>query len=267
MIFDNLFLTSLLAVIGLSVMVAPFSCLVVWNRMAFLGDTMAHAALLGVVMAFFLQINIFIGVFVIAGLTAIALQLMRYYQQLSYDVLLGMLAHFTLALGIIMLSFSDLQIGLHALLFGDILNVGKQDIFIIYGGLIVALIGVGMLWQRLLIASLNFDWARAEGFKPMQAQMIFILMLAAIIAVGIQVFGVLLITTFLIMPAAIARKFSKTPEQMVVGAAIFGVSASVIGLFVSFQIDIPTGPTIIVVCFSLFLLSNLSLHFRVKRKH
>ncbi len=257
MIFESLFLTSLLAGIGLALMVAPLSCVVVWQKMAYLGDTMAHAALPGIVFAVLFQVNITISVFITVCFVAVNLEIIKRYHSLSNDVILGILAHCALAIGIILWVFFEIKLDLHSLLFGDILAVTSRDIIFIYGAGILTGISVWFLWRSFLLMSLHPDFACAEGINLARTQMFFIILLALVIAIAMQLVGVLLTTTFLIIPAATARKFAQTPEQMVALAALFGVLAVFIGLLGSFTIDIPSGPTIILVGFILFMMSQI----------
>src|SRR5690606_28234958 len=161
---------------------------------------------------------------------ALALILMQRANGLSTDALLGILAHSTLAIGLVLVAFmSWLRIDLMAFLFGDILAVSRADIATIYIGGAAVLALLAWLWRPLLAATVNADIAEAGGRRPGRARIVFMLLLAAGIAIAMRVVGILLITSLLIIPAATARRFAAGPEAMAVMAAAIGVLAVVGG--------------------------------------
>lgn len=254
--FDDFFTRALIAGVGLALVAGPLGCFVVWRRMAYFGDTMAHSALLGVALAFLLEINLMAGVFTVAALASVALIFLQRQDALSTDALLGILSHSTLALGLVMVAFmSWIRIDLMAFLFGDILAVSRFDIMMIYGGGILVLGVLVWLWRPLLAATVNTDIAEAEGMRPERARFIFMLLMAAIIAIAMKIVGILLITSLLIIPAATGRRFAVTPEAMAIAASLAGALAVIGGLFGSLHFDTPSGPSIVVVALALFLLS------------
>lgn len=256
---DDFFIRALVAGIGVAITVGPLGCFIVWRRMAYFGDTMAHSALLGVAIAFLLDINLMVGVFVVAALVSAALLLLQRRQSLSTDALLGILSHSTLALGLVMVAFMTwVRIDLMGFLFGDILAVSHTDIAFIWGGGALVLAGIAWLWRPLLAATVNAELAEAEGMHPERARVAFMLLMALLIAIAMKIVGILLITSLLIIPAATARRFSGTPEMMAVMASLIGVVAVVSGLFGSLQFDTPSGPSIVVAALALFLVSQIA---------
>ncbi|WP_420847933.1 zinc ABC transporter permease subunit ZnuB [Nitratireductor luteus] len=260
---DDFFTRAIVAGVGLAVVAGPLGCFVVWRRMAYFGDTMAHSALLGVALGFLFEINLTVGVFIVAAAASIVLLMLQRRDGLSTDALLGILSHSTLALGLVMVAFmSWIRIDLMSFLFGDILAVSKLDIAIIYAGGALVLALLVYLWRPLLAATVNVDIAEAEGLKPERARFVFMLLMAAVIAIAMKVVGILLITSLLIIPAATARRFSATPEAMAVFASLAGMLAVVGGLSTSLRFDTPSGPSIVVAAFILFLLSLTRLPVR-----
>jgi zinc transport system permease protein len=253
---DDFFIRALLAGVGVALVAGPLGCFVVWRRMAYFGDTMAHSALLGVALSFLLEINLSVGVFLVAALVSLALLLLQRRNQLSADALLGILSHSTLAIGLVLVTFMTwVRIDLMGFLFGDILAVTAADIALIYGGGAAILALLVWMWRPLLAATVNAELAEAEGLRPEASRVIFMLLLASVIAIAMKLVGVLLITSLLIIPAATARRLSATPEQMAVIAALTGVLAVCGGLFGSLQYDTPSGPSIVVAALVLFLIS------------
>ncbi|HEV7277305.1 MAG TPA: zinc ABC transporter permease subunit ZnuB [Devosiaceae bacterium] len=262
---DDFFIRALVAGIGVALIAGPLGCFVVWRRMAYFGDTMAHSALLGVALSFLLEINLSVGVFLVAALVSLALLLLQRRNQLSADALLGILSHSTLAIGLVLVTFMTwVRIDLMGFLFGDILAVTVTDIVLIYGGGAVILALLVWLWRPLLAATVNAELAEAEGLRPEAAKVILMLLLASVIAIAMKLVGVLLITSLLIIPAATARRLSATPEQMAVIAALAGVLAVCGGLFGSLQYDTPSGPSIVVAALVLFLLAMAAPLYRLR---
>ena len=256
--FDDFFTRALIAGIGIALASGPLGCFIIWRRMAYFGDTMAHSALLGVALALILQINVMLGVFAVAVAISLILLLLQRRHSLSADSLLGILSHATLSLGLIIVAFmSWVRIDLLSFLFGDLLAVTRLDIVFIYAGGAAVIAVLAMLWRPLLAATISEDIAAAEGMKPDLSRIIFMLLLALVIAIAMKIVGVLLITSLLIIPAATARRFAATPEQMAIMAALLGAIGVIGGLFGSLHFDTPSGPSIVVAALLIFLLSLL----------
>ena len=256
---DDFLFRALLAGAGVALIAGPLGCFIVWRRMAYFGDTMAHSALLGVALSVLFDVNITLGVFVVATFGALALIMMQRRAPLSSDALLGILSHLMLALGIVIVAMMTwLRIDLMAFLFGDILAVSWTDIVVVYAGGALILAFLIFIWRPLLAGTVSSELAAAEGLHPERARIIFMLLMAAVIAIAMKIVGILLITSLLIIPAAAARRFAPTPEMMAVLAAIIGVIAVCVGLFGSLTWDTPSGHSIVVAAAMIFLLSLLT---------
>ena len=243
-----------LAGIGVALVAAPLGCFVVWRRMAYFGDTMAHSALLGAAAAIVFDVDAVVGVFAVAVLVALALLALERRGGLATDTLLGLLSHSALAIGLVVIGLMvGLRLDLLGYLFGDILAVSDLDLAVIFTGGGAVAIALALIWRPLLAATVAPDVAAAEGLHPQRARLAFMLMLAAVIAIAMKIVGILLITALLIIPAAAARRFAATPETMALMAAGIGALAVVTGLAAAVQADTPAGPTIVVAALSLFL--------------
>ncbi|MET0438833.1 MAG: metal ABC transporter permease [Devosia sp.] len=252
----DFFSRALVAGVGLAAVTGPLGCFVVWRRMAYFGDTMAHSALLGVAISILLSINMTLGVFAVAALVAGALLLLQRQNTLSTDALLGILSHSSLAVGLVLVGFlTQVRIDLMGFLFGDILAVSMDDIFIIYGGGIAILAILALNWRPLLAATVSPELAEAEGLKPEVSRILLMLLMASVIAIAMKLVGVLLITSLLIIPAATARRLSATPEIMALVAAVLGAASVVAGLYGSLTWDTASGPSIVVAALLIFLVS------------
>ncbi|MCK4502216.1 MAG: metal ABC transporter permease [Desulfuromonadales bacterium] len=255
---DDFLIKALVGGLGVALVAGPFGSFVVWRRLAYFGDTLAHSALLGVALGFMLQINLTIGIIVICQILAILLFYSQRQRQLASDTMLGIFAHGALSLGLVSLAFMEnVRIDLVAYLFGDILAISNSDLGWIFGGGGAALAILLWLWKPLLAITIHEDLARVEGIAVDRINWIFLGLIALIVAVMMKVVGMLLVTALLIIPAATARRFSGSPETMALLASLLGCLAVAGGLLGSFQWDTPTGPTIVVTACLLFTVGLL----------
>ncbi|MBY5933751.1 metal ABC transporter permease [Tateyamaria omphalii] len=260
---DDFMTRATLAGVGVACAAAPLGCFVVWRRMAYFGDATAHAAILGVALSLALQVSIFVGAIAVALAMALTVTLLsgRGY---AMDTLLGVLAHSALAFGLVAVSFlSGIRIDLMAYLFGDILAVSRLDLLVIWCGAALVVALIAWRWSALLTATLNEELAYAHGIDPRREQLILTLALAITVAVAIKVVGVLLIAALLIIPAAAARGFARTPEAMAVTAAVIGAISAVTGLRAAYIFDTPAGPSI--VCVAAVMFAVFSVISRTER--
>ena len=263
---DDFFTRAVIGGIGVALLAGPLGCFIVWRRLAYFGDTLSHSALLGVAIALLLELNITFTVFTISLGVAMLLLLLQRQARLSSDALLGLLAHATLAVGLVVLAFMTwVRVDLMGFLFGDILAINKADILTIWVGGLAVLIALAVIWKPLFAATVNYEIAVAEGLKPDRANFFFMVLMAAVIAISMKIVGVLLITALLIIPAATARRFSTTPEMMALVASIIGAASVWAGLEGSLQWDTPAGPSIVVAALLGFIISLLPIQRHIKR--
>ena len=247
-------LMALAAGIALALVAGPLGSFLVWRRMAFFGDTLAHATLLGIAVGLLTGSNPQLSIIICSVLFAGVLVLLEKKDGVASDTLLGIIAHSTLALGIILLALTDtLRVDLEAYLFGALLTIGMQDLMWIL--VIVAVVGVLLLkfWNSLVSFTVHEELAAIEGKNVNRLYLLLVMLITVTIAVSMKVVGVLLITSLLIIPPAAARRLARTPEQMALGASVFGVLAVVLGLLSAFYLDVPAGPSIVVVATVIFL--------------
>ncbi len=255
-IMDDFLLRALIGGIGVAIVSGPLGCLVVWQRMSYFGAALSHAALLGVALGLFFEINLTLSILVVSIVISGLLLLMERYNQLASDTTLGILAHGTLATGVIILGLMPtLQIDLMSYLFGDILTIGWADLFWIYvGGILIASI-LRLIWRPLLSLIVQRELALVDGVHEIRIRMAFLFLLSISIAVSMQVVGILLIVSLLIIPAATARRFSASPEQMVLLAILVGTISVASGLWMSITLDTPAGPSMVFASAIIFGLS------------
>jgi zinc transport system permease protein len=251
-------LYALLAGLFIAVVAGPLGCFVVWRRMSYFGDTLAHASLLGVAMAILMSVQLQLAIITSCVIFATVLLMLERRQMLATDTLLGIIAHSTLAFGLLVLSFSDMvQINLMAFLFGDLLTVTQTDLWWIAGCCVLTGALLYYYWNEFLALTVHRELARIEGVPVDRLYALLVMLIAVLIAVAMKIVGVLLITSLLIIPAAAARRVSDTPEQMALGAAVTGCLAVLGGLAMSYYWDTPAGPSIVATACVIFLLLYL----------
>jgi zinc transport system permease protein len=249
---------ALLAGLCVAAVAGPIGCFIVWRRMAYFGDTMAHSALLGVAVGFLLAIEPILGVVAVCAAVALALVgLQRSRPWLSSDAVLGILSHSALSFGLVAVGLiAWIRLDLLSYLFGDILSVTDADLWLISGGGAVVLVLLTAIWRPLLAASVHEELSRAEGVPVAAVSSAFMLLVALVIALAMKIVGILLITSLLIIPAATARRFAHSPEAMAAIAALCGMLAVVVGVALSMGLDTPAGPSIVVAAAVLFAVAQ-----------
>ena len=256
---DDFFIRALVGGVGVALVAGPLGAFVVWRRMAYFGAAMAHSALLGVALGFLLAVDLNLAVIAVCIALALLLVALQRQQALATDTLLGILAHGALAVGLVVLAFVEtLRVDLMSYLFGDVLAVTSHDLAWIYGGGAIVLIALAAIWRPLLAATVHEELAEVEGVRIGAVRLAFMLLLAVVIAVGLKVVGILLVTSLLIVPAAAARWLAKTPEQMALWASAIGAVAVIAGLGGSLAWDTPAGASIVVAAMALFALVTLA---------
>jgi zinc transport system permease protein len=259
---DDFFTRAILAGLGIAAITGPLGCFVVWRKLAYFGDTLSHAALLGVALSLLFSVHITLAVFVMSLAVALALLALQKRSALSSDALLGMLSHGSLAIGLLTLAFMTwVRFDLMGLLFGDLLTVTKTDIVVIYVGGAFVLAAIVWAWKPLFAVTVNRDLAVAEGYNAAAYDILLMLLLAAVVAVSIKIVGVMLITSLLIIPAGAARRLSTGPVMMALLSIVVGGLAVLGGLYASLNFNTPSGPSIVVVALVLFMVGlSLPIH-------
>jgi zinc transport system permease protein len=260
---DEFLIRAFLAGAAVAVAAGPLGCLVVWRRMSYFGDTIAHGALPGVALGIAVGFSPTLGVLGIAVVVALSVLLLRRGRQLPSDAILGMLSHSALSIGLIALAFmSGVRVDLNALLFGDILAVSWPEVWWTIAGSCAVLLLVALIWRPMVAATVDEDLARAEGVPVQALSIVFMLLVAGVVALAMKLVGVLLVTALMVIPAVAARRIARSPEVMAMAAPLFGLASVAIGLTLSATVDTPSGPSIVAAAFALFLVATLAAGLR-----
>ena len=244
---------AIIAGVGIAIIAGAIGCFVVWRKMAYFGDSLAHSALLGVALGLVMGISTNLGTIIICSIFAIVLIWLQQKKILATDTLLGILAHSALSVGMVTLSLLEKSIDLHSYLFGDILAVTSAEIyFILFGGFFV-LIFLYFNWSSFVLMTIDEKLAKAEGINIVFYQLLIMLLMTVVVAVSFKIVGLLLITSLLIIPAAAARQLANSPEKMAIISSLLAVLSVAIGVYSSLYLDTPSGPSIVVASTILFI--------------
>ena len=252
----ELLLPGWLAGMLLAVAAGPLGSFVVWRKMSYFGDTLAHASLLGVAFGLMLNVNPFYTVIGVTLILALILVWLEKRPQLAVDTLLGIMAHSSLSLGLVVVSLMDnVRVDLMAYLFGDLLSVTYTDVTAILIGVIIVCGLIFWQWRALLSMTINQELAFVDGIKIQRLRILLMMVTALTIGIAMKFVGALIITSLLIIPAATARRFARTPEQMASIAVLIGMLAVTGGLALSALYDTPAGPSVVLSAAILFIAS------------
>jgi zinc transport system permease protein len=262
-VIEPYLLRALTAGIGLAILAAPLGAILVWNRMAYFGESVAQASLVGVALGLLLNVNLTASVIVTTLAVAALLIVLGRQKVVPLDSILGLTHHGALALGVIATSMlAGPSVDLMGYLFGDVFAVTNQDLWWVFGGGAVVLAVMVWLWQPLLRLAVHEELAVAEGVSREVVRAAFVVVLALTIAVAMKIVGILLAIAFLIVPIVAARPFSSTPERLVGIAALVGIASVIGGLTLSSQSNAPGGPSIVLI---MSIIAALSLAISGRR--
>lgn len=250
---------ALVAVILLAIVAAAFGIFVVMGRMAFFADAVAHASLAGIALGIVFGIAPTITAVATAIIIAIGIAAFTGKSRQSLDTVIGIFYAIALSLGVILLSKTfTYRANLSTYLFGDILAVGWDSVFIMAG--ITALVLVVLAWKgkQLILMQLEPDLARVEGVPFRTNRYIFMILLALIVAIGIKVAGIILIGPLLIIPAATAKNITTGIRLTMIFSLVIALASGIFGLLFSYVFSVPTGPMIVALAGAFFFLSHLA---------
>jgi zinc transport system permease protein len=255
-LLDDFLVRSIIAGLLMVSIAAPIGCLMVWQRLAFLSDTLGHAAVMGVGLGLLLQLPAMFGVLAVVLLIVISLSQVTSFNNALSETTLAIISHTGLAAGLILLGVLPANsVSLEAILFGDLLAVTLTDLSMILVTTIVLAFLLLRHWRSFVAVSVSREIAQAEGIEVRKVQLLMYLMIALLVAVMMKVMGVLLIAAMLVIPTTNARMLSSSPERMVMFSALFGFVALAGGIFSSFQFDWQTGPAIVLSATTLLLVT------------
>ncbi|NOZ43530.1 MAG: iron chelate uptake ABC transporter family permease subunit [Alphaproteobacteria bacterium] len=262
---NSFVLQAALAGILVAMAAGPLGCFLVWRRMAYFGDTISHSALMGIGLGVAFGVASLWAILITCIFISGVLLWLQKGNKFSTDTLLGILAHSALSVGLIVIALQDsMREDMMSFLIGDILTINIHDIIGIGLMMLFALGGLYTIWAPLLSITVHEDLARAEGVNVLRVKIIYMLLIALLVAFAMKVVGALLITSLMIIPAAAARNIARSPGQMAILSMITGSLSVIMGIMASSLWDLPAGPAIVLSAVILFLAGRaVPNHFRV----
>ena len=249
------FVRALVAAVLVGTVCSVVGTYVVLRGLAFIGDAIGHAAFPGVVIAFMLQVPFYLGAAVAAISTALAIGFVTRRTTLRPDTTIGVLFAGTFALGIFLFSAIEGYVAdLFSFLVGNILFISFADLvgLLILGGLILA--AVALLWKELLYSTFDPLGAAASGLPVARLEYLLLILVALTIVVSVQAVGIILVVAMLVTPAATAQLLTARFARLMGLAVAFGVGGAVVGLYLSYWLDVASGASIVLVETALFVL-------------
>jgi zinc transport system permease protein len=255
---------ALLAALFLGPLCAFMGVFVTARRMAFFSDTISHAALTGVALGFWFGLvdptwpMIFVSL-----LVALGIMWLRENTDLLSDTIMALLLSASVAVGVIILSLlKGFRGELHSYLFGEILAIGPQEVWMAAALFVVVGFALFRYLTSLTLLTAHEDVAQVCGVPVRRANYLFVLVLTLAVALTIRLLGIILVTALIVIPPAAARSVSRNLRQQIILSLIFGLIGSIGGTLLSYQLDVPCGPTIVLVCVALFIGTLLAKQWR-----
>lgn len=237
---------------------------VVLRNMSFIGDGLAHASFAGIVIAYLLKFDLYIGGLIFTILTALGIGVVSKRSEVSLDTTIGVFFTAAFALGIALMSHvQNYVIDLQDFLFGNILAIDRRDILIVAALTFVILAVVALLYKELLFASFDPVSAGASGLPVDTLTYVLLAILAVTIIVSLQAAGIVLVAALLVTPAATAYQLTNRFGPMMLIAAIVGVASGIVGLYCSYYLNVASGASIVLVATACFF---AAMAFSPKRR-
>jgi manganese/iron transport system permease protein len=248
----------LLASLMVGTLCAVVGTYVVLRGMAFFGDALAHAILPGVAIAYLLGAGLFWGALAMGLVTALGIGYLSRRGHMKEDTAIGVVFAAFFALGVALLSTADsYSVDLAHILFGDVLGVSDSDLWLTAGLGALVLLAVVLLYKELLVVSFDPVLAATLRLPLSTLQYLLLVLIALTIVVSLQTVGVALMVAMLVTPAATAYLLTRRLWHMMVAGAAIGAFSSVAGLYLSFYVNVASGPAVVLVCTALFVLAFL----------
>ena len=244
--FQYVFFTrAMLAGVVIGAMCGALSTFVVLRRMSYIGHGLAHSVLGGVAVGVALGADLYVGAIAATVLSALLIDRVTRRPELHVDAAIGIVTTAIFAIGVATLSVVPTRVNVEAMLFGNILGVDRTDLTVaVVVGVAFAIVLV-TLHKRLVAVTFDPEVASVHGVRTRTMELVFSLSTAAVVVASVRVLGVLLIAAAVVIPAATARLVTRSIGAMLWASTGLGVAASVIGLYASFHVDVPSGPTIV----------------------
>lgn len=237
---------------------------VVLRNMSFIGDGLAHASFAGIVIAYLLKFDLYVGGLIFTILTALGIGAVSKRSEISLDTTIGVFFTAAFALGVALMSrVRTYVVDLQDFLFGNILAISRTDLIIIAALAAVVLLVIALLYKELLFASFDPVSAGASGVPVDLLTYVLLVILAVTIIVSLQAAGIVLVAALLVTPAATAYQLTNRFDAMMLISACVGVGAGIAGLYCSYYLNVASGASIVLVATACFFAAMI---FSPKRR-
>lgn len=228
---------------------------IVLRGMALMGDAISHAVLPGVAISYILGINYFYGAVVVGILTAFGIGAISQNSRIKNDAAIGIVFSTAFAIGIILITTAQSATDLTQILFGNVLHVRSSDMWITMIVGAIVLIVVAVFYKELLVSSFDETMAEVYGLKTRFIHYGIMVLLTLVTVASLQTVGVILVVSMLITPASTAYLLTNRLSTMILLASIFGALSAIIGMYLSYVYNLPSGPVIAIATTAIFLIA------------
>jgi zinc transport system permease protein len=250
------FQRALIAAVLLGFSLPLIGVFVVTRRLSFFGEAVAHSAFAGLALAMLLMTPVLPTVIAFAVLVTLAIVLTLHRTEIPSDTVIGAYLAICAGAGILLLGIlQGYQTGLFQFLFGDILALAWEDVWLVAvmcGGSVLAILA---MWNALLRVSVHREMAMAMGTSAARVDLLFLILLAVMVTLSLKLIGIVLVTAMLLLPAAAARNLTRSFRGMAIAACAIGGISSVLGLYASYWFGTASGAAIVLTAATVFMLS------------
>lgn len=252
----NFMKNALLSILIVTPLFGILSTMVVSNKMSFFADSLGHGAFTGIALGILLGgIDPMWGATLFSICFAIAITIIKNKGTSSTDTIIGVFSSSAIALGLVLMSFSSSLSKFSSYLVGDLLSISKGEIVLLLFVFIIVIVLWTLIFNKLLITSLNTSLANSRGINTLLIEIIFTCTLAVIVTLTVRWVGLLIINSLLVLPAAAARNISKNVRQYHLFSVLIAVFSGITGLIVSYYLNTVTGATIVLISSLIFFIT------------
>lgn len=245
-----------IAILIITPLFGLLSTMVVSNKMSFFADSLGHGAFTGITVGILLGgIDPMWGATLFSVCFAIAITIIKNKGTSSTDTIIGVFSSTSIALGLVLMSFSSSLSKFSSYLVGDLLSISKGEIILLIFVFITVIILWALIFNKLLVTSLNTSLANSRGMNTLLIEIIFTCTIAVIVTITIRWVGLLIINSLLVLPAAAARNISKNVRQYHLFSVLIAIFSGITGLIISYYLNTVTGATIVLVSSAIFFIT------------
>ena len=245
-----------IAIIIITPLFGLLSTMVVSNKMSFFADSLGHGAFTGIAVGILLGgIDPMWGATLFSICFAIAITIIKNKGTSSTDTIIGVFSSTSIALGLVLMSFSSSLSKFSSYLVGDLLSISQNQIILLIFVFIAIIVLWSLIFNKLLVTSLNTSLANSRGMNTLLIEIIFTCTIAVIVTITIRWVGLLIINSLLVLPAAASRNISRNIRQYHLFSILIAIFSGIVGLIISYYLNTVTGATIVLVSSVVFFIT------------